>query len=61
MSDKQDVSEEEDIEIGNAEDAVDRIEEYWFNKLGISNSDYVYVKRVGNHLVVGKAEITFVE
>ncbi len=52
---------DEEIEIALAEDAIDRIEEYWFKKINISNDDYVYVKRVDNHLVVGKAEIKFIE
>ena len=52
---------DESIEIALAEDAIDRIEEYWFEKINISNEDYVYIKKVDNHLVVGKAEIKFIE
>ena len=52
---------DESIEIALAEDAIDRIEEYWFEKINISNENYVYIKKVDNHLVVGKAEIKFIE
>ncbi|RLF38832.1 MAG: hypothetical protein DRN12_07830 [Thermoplasmata archaeon] len=52
---------DEEVEVALAEDAIDRIEDYWFKKLNISHDDYVYVKKVDNHLVVGKAEIKFIE
>lgn len=52
---------DEEVEVALAEDAIDRIEEYWFKKINISNDDYVYIKRIDNHLVVGKAEIRFIE
>lgn len=60
MVDKQDSS-QSDIEIGTSEDIIDRIEEFWFDRIGITSSDYVYVKKIGNHLLVGKADITFRE
>ncbi len=52
---------QEEVEIALAEDAVDRIEEYWFKRINISRDDYVYVRKVDNHLIVGKAEIRFIE
>jgi hypothetical protein len=52
---------DDEIEIALADDAIDRIEEYWFNQLGISSNDYIYIKHIDNHIVVGKAKIEFIE
>jgi hypothetical protein len=60
MVDKQDSS-QIDIEIGTSEDIIDCIKEFRFDRIGIPSSYYVYMKKIGNHLVVGKADITFRE
>jgi len=50
-----------DIEIALLADAIDRIEEYWLEQIGISDNDYLYIKKEENHLIIGKAEIEFIE
>ena len=50
-----------DIEIALLADAIDRIEEYWLEQIGISDDDYLYIKKEENHLIIGKAEIEFIE
>lgn len=52
---------DDEVEIALAEDAIDRIEEYWFDKLNISRNDYIYIKKKNNHIIVGKARIEFIE
>ena len=61
MADKKGFIEDEEVEIGLSQDAIDRIEEYWFDKIGITDEDFVYVKKVNNHIILGKAEIEFIE
>ena len=50
-----------DIEIALLADAIDRIEEFWLEQIGISDDDYLYIKKEENHLIIGKAEIEFIE
>jgi len=50
-----------EVEIALADDALDRIDEYWFDQLKISSEDYVYIKHIDNHIIVGKAKIEFIE
>lgn len=52
---------DEDVEIALAEDAIDRIEEFWFDQLNISHDDYIYIKRVNKHIILGKAKIELIE
>ena len=52
---------DDEIEIALADDALDRIDEYWFDQLKISSEDYAYIKRVDNHIIIGKANIEFIE
>jgi hypothetical protein len=52
---------DDEIEIGTTKDILERIEEYWFDELNISSNDYVYVKKVNKHLIVGKARIELVD
>ena len=52
---------DDEIEIGTKNDIIDRIEEYWFDELEISKDDYLYIKKVNKHLVIGKARIELVD
>ena len=61
MMEKKEVLHSSDIEIALMTDAVDRIEEHWLKQIGISDEDYLYIKKEENHLVIGKAEIEFIE
>lgn len=61
MTVRKDAMDGNEIEIALSEEAIDRIEEYWLQQIDVSRDDYVYVKKVDNHLVIGKAEITFIE
>ena len=61
MMEKKEVLHSSDIEIALATGAVDRIEEHWLKQIGISDEDYLYIKKEENHLVIGKAEIEFIE
>ena len=61
MANKKEIVEDGEVEIGLSQDAIDRIEEYWFDQIGITDEDYVYVKRVKNHIILGKAKIEFIE
>lgn len=61
MAEKKEVLYSGDIEIALVSDAIDRIEEYWLEQIGISNDDYLYIKKEENHLIIGKAEIDFIE
>jgi len=58
---KKEVLHSSDIEIALVTDAVDRIEEHWLKQIEISDEDYLYIKKEENHLVIGKAEIEFIE
>ena len=57
MAEKKEVLYSGDIEIALLADAIDRIEEYWLEQIGISDNDYLYIKKEENHLIIGKAEI----
>jgi len=61
LAEKKEVLYSGDIEIALVSDAIDRIEEYWLEQIGISNDDYLYIKKEENHLIIGKAEIDFIE
>ena len=61
MTEKKEVLYSGDIEIALLADAIDRIEEYWLEQIGISDNDYLYIKKEENHLIIGKAEIEFIE
>jgi hypothetical protein len=61
MAEKKEVLYSGDIEIALVADAIDRIEEYWLDQIDISNDDYLYIKKEENHLIIGKAEIEFIE
>ena len=61
MAEKKEVLYSGDIEIALLADAIDRIEEYWLEQIGISDNDYLYIKKEENHLIIGKAEIEFIE
>lgn len=61
MVEKKEVLYSGDIEIALLADAIDRIEEYWLEQIGISDNDYLYIKKEENHLIIGKAEIEFIE
>jgi hypothetical protein len=61
MAEKKGFVEDGEVEIGLSQDAIDRIEEYWFEQIGVSDDDYVYVKKINNHIVLGKAKIEFIE
>lgn len=61
MAEKKEVLYSGDIEIALLADAMDRIEEYWLEQIGITNDDYLYIKKEENHLIIGKAEIEFIE
>ena len=61
MVEKKEVLYSGDIEIALVTDAVDRIEEHWLEQIGVSDEDYLYIKKEENHLVIGKAEIEFIE
>jgi len=61
MAEKKEVLYSGDIEIALVADAVDRIEEYWLKQIDISDDDYLYIKKEENHLIIGKAEIEFIE
>ncbi|OYT29128.1 hypothetical protein B6U98_03190 [Thermoplasmatales archaeon ex4572_165] len=50
-----------EIEIGTSKDIIDRIEEHWFDELNVSSDDYIYIKKVNKHLVIGKARIELIE
>lgn len=61
MAEKKEVLYSGDIEIALLADAIDRIEEFWLEQIGISDDDYLYIKKEANHLIIGKAEIEFIE
>jgi hypothetical protein len=61
LAEKKEVLYSGDIEIALLADAIDRIEEYWLEQIGISDNDYLYIKKEENHLIIGKAEIEFIE
>ncbi len=61
MAEKKEVLYSGDIEIALLADAIDRIEEFWLEQIGISDDDYLYIKKEENHLIIGKAEIEFIE
>ena len=61
MAEKKEVLYSGDIEIALLADAIDRIEEFWLEQIGISDNDYLYIKKEENHLIIGKAEIEFIE
>ena len=61
MAEKKEVLYSGDIEIALLADAIDRIEEYWLEQIDISDDDYLYIKKEENHLIIGKAEIEFIE
>ena len=61
MAEKKEVLYSGDIEIALLADAIDRIEEFWLEQIGISDDDYLYIKKEKNHLIIGKAEIEFIE
>ena len=50
MVEKKEVLYSSDIEIALVTDAVDRIEEHWLKQIGISDEDYLYIKKEENHL-----------
>ena len=52
---------DDEIEIGTAKDIIDRIEEFWLDELNISSDDYIYVKKVNKHIIIGKARIDLIE
>ena len=52
---------DDEIEIGLLKDILDRIEEHWLKELNIDSNDYLYVKKVNKHLIIGKAKIDFIE
>ena len=52
---------DDEIEIGLLKDILDRIEEYWLEELNIESNDYLYVKKVNKHLIIGKAKIDLIE
>ena len=51
----------DEIEIGSPNDMIDRLEEYWFDELGISSDDYIYIKKCDKHIIIGKARIELIE
>ena len=57
MAEKKEVLYSGDIEIALLADAIDRIEEFWLEQIGISDDDYLYIKKEEIHLIIGKAEI----
>jgi hypothetical protein len=61
MADKKEVLYSGDIEIALVADAIDRIEEYWLDQINVSEDDYIYIKKEENHIIIGKAEIEFIE
>jgi len=61
LAEKKEVLYSGDIEIALLADAIDRIEEFWLEQIGISDDDYLYIKKEENHLIIGKAEIEFIE
>jgi len=52
---------DDEIEIGTSKDIIDRIEEHWFDELNIDSNDYIYIKKVNKHLMIGKARIELIE
>lgn len=52
---------DDEIEIGTSKDIIDRIKEHWFDELNVSSDDYIYIKKVNKHLVIGKARIELIE
>ena len=52
---------DDEVEIGNSKDILDRIDEFWFEELNIEKNDHVYVKKVGKHIIIGKAKIDLIE
>ena len=58
---KKEILFDDDVEILPSIDLVDRIENNWLDKIHVEDEDYVYVKKVKNHLVIGKVEINFIE
>ena len=48
---------DDEIEIGTSKDIIDRIQEHWFDELNINSDDYIYIKKVNKHLMIGKALI----
>ena len=61
MVEKKEILYSGDIEIALVADAIDRIEEYWLDQINVSEDDYIYIKKEENHLIIGKAEIEFIE
>jgi len=57
LAEKKEVLYSGDIEIALLADAIDRIEEFWLEQIGISDDDYLYIKKKENHLIIEKAEI----
>jgi len=52
---------DDEVEIGTSKDIIDRIEEHWFDELNIDSNDYIYIKKVNKHLMIGKARIELIE
>lgn len=52
---------DDEVEIGNPKDILDRIDDFWFEELNIEKNDHIYVKKVGRHLIIGKAKIELIE
>ena len=58
---KKEVSLNGDVEILPSVDLIDRIENYWLDKIDVEDGDYLYIKKVKNHIILGKVEINFIE
>ena len=61
MVEKKEVSLNGDVEILPSVDLIDRIENYWLDKIDVEDGDYLYIKKVKNHIILGKVEINFIE
>jgi len=61
LVEKKEISLTDDVEILPSIDLMDRIENYWLEKIDIDDDDYLYIKKEKNHIVIGKVEINFIE
>ena len=58
---KKEISFTDNVEILPSIDLMDRIENYWLDKIDVDDDDYLYIKKEKNHLVIGKVEINFID
>ena len=61
MVEKKDILFTNDVEILSSIDLVDRLENFWLDKIDTDDDDYIYIKKEKNHIVIGKVEINFIE